>query len=95
MHPLQGTEVVKIKLSGNRNTDFARARAELGISSADETVNGVSHTWHQMDDFEIINGEAYSTMQLVKSSAHQGTGVTGMQHSGSAAQWRAFFGSGY
>ena len=40
MHPLQGNSVVKIKLSGNRNTDFARARAELGISSADETVNG-------------------------------------------------------
>lgn len=48
-----------------------------------------------MDDFEIINGEAYGTMQLVQSSVHQGTGVAGMQHSGSAAQWRAYFGSGY
>ena len=95
MHPIQGNTVVKIKLSGNRNTDFARARAELGISSADETVNGINHTWHHMDDFEIINGEAYGTMQLVQSSAHHGTGVAGMQHSGSAAQWRAFFGSGY
>jgi len=48
-----------------------------------------------MDDFEIINGEAYCTMQLVESTAHQGTGVWGMQHSGSVAQWRAYFNSGY
>ena len=95
MHPLQGSTTVRIKLTGNRNADFAAARAELGITRADETVNGVNHTWHHMDDFEIVNGEAYSTMQLVQSSAHQGTGVTGMQHSGSAAQWRAYFGSGY
>ena len=40
-------------------------------------------------------GEAYGTMQLVERDAHGGTGVTGMQHSGSAAQWRAYFGSGY
>ena len=46
-----------------------------------------------MDDFEIINGEAYCTMQLVESSAHQGTGVLGMQHSGSVAQWKAYFGA--
>ena len=95
MHPLQGDEVVKIKLSGNRNTDFSLARAELGISKADEIVNGVNYTWHHMDDFEIINGGAYGTMQLVKSSVHQGTGITGMQHSGSVSQWRAYYGSGY
>ena len=95
MHPLQGDEVIRIKLSGDRTADFSRARTELGISRADETVNGVSYTWHHMDDFEIISGEAYGTMQLVKSSAHQGTGVTGMQHSGSVSQWKAYFGSGY
>ena len=93
MHPLQGNQVVKIKLSGNRNTDFARAREELGITMDEELPN--LFTWHHMDDFEIINGEAYSTMQLVEKSAHQGTGVLGRQHSGSAAQWRAYFGSGY
>jgi hypothetical protein len=38
-----------------------------------------------MDDFEIINGKAYCTMQLVQKSAHQGTGVFGMAHSGSAS----------
>lgn len=95
MHPLQGGQTVKIKLSGTRNTDFTRARAELGITKADEIVNGKNYTWHHMDDFEIISGEAYCTMQLVESSAHQGTGVFGMQHSGSVAQWRAYFNSGY
>ena len=32
------------------------------------------------------------TMQLVESSAHQGSGVVGMSHSGSVAQWKAYFG---
>lgn len=95
MHPLQGNQTVKIKLSGTRNTDFTRARAELGITKADEIVNGKNYTWHHMDDFEIINGEPYCTMQLVESTAHQGTGVFGMQHSGSVAQYRAYFNSGY
>ncbi len=93
MHPLQGNRVVKIKLSGNRSTDFSRARQELGISIEEELPD--LYTWHHMDDFEIIDGEAYCTMQLVEKSAHQGTGVLGMQHSGSVAQWRAYFGSGY
>jgi hypothetical protein len=93
MHPLQGNDVVKIKLSGNRDVDFARAREKLGISIAEEDAK--NYVWHHMDDFEIINGEAYGTMQLVERTAHGGTGVTGMQHSGSAAQWRAYYGSGY
>ena len=69
-------------------TDFSRARQELGISIAEE--DAANYVWHHMDDFEIINGEAYGTMQLVRKTAHGGTGVTGMQHSGSAAQWRAY-----
>lgn len=93
MHPLQGNSVVKIELSGDRAIDFARARTELGITQAQE--NAAVYVWHHMDDFEIINGKAYGTMQLVERSAHNGTGVLGMQHSGSAAQWRAYYGSGY
>ncbi|AEA42341.1 hypothetical protein Fluta_0332 [Fluviicola taffensis DSM 16823] len=93
MHPLQGNTVVKIKMSGNRATDFVRSRQQLGISIADEQSS--LYTWHHMDDFEIINGEAYCTMQLVQKTAHQGTGVFGMAHSGSASQWRSYFGSGY
>jgi hypothetical protein len=93
MHPLQGNTVVEIELSGNRATDFARARSKLGISLADEQSE--IYTWHHMDDFYIKDGKAYGTMQLVQKSAHQGTGVFGMQHSGSAAQWRAYYGSGY
>ena len=90
MHPLQGDEVVKIKLSGNRNEDFSLARAKLGISKADETVNGVTYTWHHMDDFEIINGEAYGTMQLVKSTAHQGKSFVFniIEISGTSANWK-------
>ncbi|MDH3650841.1 MAG: HNH endonuclease, partial [Saprospiraceae bacterium] len=93
MHPLQGTEIVKIRLSGNRDIDFARARQELGISLAEE--DATNYVWHHMDDFDEVNGEAYCTMQLVRREAHNGTGVTGMQHSGSAAQWRAYYESGY
>jgi hypothetical protein len=93
MHPLQGNTVVKIELSGDRAADFARSRAALGITQTQE--NAAVYVWHHMDDFEIINGKAYGTMQLVERSAHNGTGVMGMQHSGSAAQWRAYFGSGY
>ncbi len=93
MHPLQSNTILKIELSGNRTTDFARARAKIGIS-IDEELTDI-YTWHHMDDFEIIDGKAYGTMQLVEKTAHQGTGVFGMQHSGSAAQWRAYYGSGY
>ena len=98
MHPDNQGITIRIELSGNRNTDFNRARAkmkeELGLDPSD-VIDETDHTWHHFDDFEVIDGKAYSTMQLVQSSAHQGTGVFGMQHSGSAAQWRAFFGSGY
>jgi hypothetical protein len=51
MHPLQGNTVVEIELSGNRTTDFARARSKLGISLADEQSE--IYTWHHMDDFYI------------------------------------------
>jgi hypothetical protein len=45
-----------------------------------------------MDDLQIINGKAYCTMQLVKSEGHGGAGILGMAHSGSVAQWKAYFG---
>ena len=98
IHPDNQGITIKIELSGNRTTDFNRSRAkmkeELGLDPSD-VIDETDHTWHHFDDFEIIDGKAYSTMQLVQSSAHQGTGVVGMQHSGSAAQWRGHFGSGY
>ena len=31
-------------------------------------------------------------MQLVLSEGHGGSGITGMAHSGSVAQWKAYFG---
>ncbi|MEO1097452.1 MAG: HNH endonuclease, partial [Bacteroidota bacterium] len=98
MHPDNKGLTVRIELSGNRNLDFTRSRdklKELLELDATDVIDETGYTWHHLDDFEIVGDKAYSTMQLVESSAHQGTGVLGMQHSGSAAQWRAYFGSGY
>ncbi len=98
IHPDNQGIIVRIELSGNRTTDFNRSRLKLkellGLDPTD-VIDETGYTWHHFDDFEVIDGKAYSTMQLVQTSAHQGAGVYGMQHSGSAAQWRAYFGSGY
>lgn len=40
-----------------------------------------------MDDFDPLTGEC--TMQLVKSEFH--TGIEGMAHSGSVAQWQKYY----
>ncbi|MBB6460290.1 hypothetical protein [Flammeovirga kamogawensis] len=60
MHPLQGDELIRIELSGNYDTDFARAREELGITLDEQDVE--NYVWHHMDDFEIIGDKAYATM---------------------------------
>lgn len=87
LHPLNEGVVIRIEMSGSRATDFTRANAELGLTS-----KPMDYTWHHLDDFEIIDGKAYCTMQLVLSTAHGGAGVNGMAHSGSVAQWKAYFG---
>jgi hypothetical protein len=89
MHPLNKVKTVEIEMQGTRNADFAEARRVLQNTIADET----GYTWHHLDDFKIINGKPHCTMQLVESTAHQGTGVTGMQHSGSVAQYNAHYGN--
>lgn len=102
IHPATQNKIIKIEMKGNRNGDFKAANEAAGFGStyeiptftkADGTV--VQYTWHHLDDFEIIDGKAYCTMQLVEKAAHGGSGVSGMAHSGSVAQWRAYFGSGY
>lgn len=75
-------------MSGTRAMDFTRANTELGVAS-----KPVNYTWHHLDDFEVVNGKVYCTMQLVKSEGHGGAGITGMAHSGSVAQWKAYFGT--
>jgi hypothetical protein len=102
LHPQTKGKTIRIEMKGNRNSDFKAANEAGGFGSTystptftkpDGTV--VQYTWHHLDDFEIVNGKAYCTMQLVETIVHGGTGVTGMAHSGSVAQWRGFFGSGY
>jgi len=93
MHPLNQGQTIKIKMSGKRNGttgDFALANAEMKKINP-SFVKPQNYTWHHLDDFNPATGEC--TMQLVESTAHQGAGVTGMQHSGSVAQWKAYYGA--
>ncbi|MCH2231128.1 MAG: HNH endonuclease, partial [Crocinitomicaceae bacterium] len=91
LHPLNQGRTIKIKMTGRRNGrngDFAAANEEMKkIDPSFEKPN--DYTWHHLDDFNPVTGEC--TMQLVKSSTHNGLGVTGMQHSGSVAQWKAYY----
>ena len=92
-HPLNQGKVIKIKMSGKRNGstgDFALADAEMRKIDPN-FVKPSGYTWHHLDDFNPVTGEC--TMQLVESAAHQGTGVVGMAHSGSVAQWKAYYGT--
>ncbi len=102
LHPSTQNKVITIEMKGNRNADFKAANEGGGFGSTydiptytkpDGTI--VQYTWHHLDDFKVVNGKFYCTMQLVEKTAHGGTGVTGMAHTGSVAQWKAYFGSGY
>ena len=89
--PAGKSPIVRIKMTGKRSGtggDFNLANIEAGLPGINAPAN---YVWHHMDDFEIINGEAWCTMQLVKTDAH--TQVAGMAHSGSVAQWKAYYGS--
>ena len=82
-----GGKGVLIEMQGSRGKDFSEAFKKLGIKASDAT----DYTWHHFDDFVIINGKPYCTMQLVESAAHGGKSITGMAHSGSVAQWKAYY----
>lgn len=88
--PTGKSPVVRIKMAGKRrgtDGDFFRANREAGLLG-NEAPNG--YVWHHMDDFEIDDmGNAWCSMQLVKREAH--TGVAGMAHSGSVAQWKNYY----
>ncbi|MDI9882798.1 HNH endonuclease [Flectobacillus longus] len=83
----QGNGIL-IEMQGTRGKDFSEAFKKLGIKASDAG----DYTWHHLDDFQIINGKPYCTMQLVLSEGHGGAGIKGMAHSGSVAQWKAYFG---
>ena len=87
IHPLQGDEVVKIKMSGKRtgtDGDFHLANQEAGLSG---TKAPDGYVWHHMDGFDPRTGEC--SMQLVEDGAH--TRVEGMAHSGSVDQYKAYY----
>jgi hypothetical protein len=86
--------VVEIVMTGNMANDFKAANIEAGFASFGKDapdLNGVPYTWHHMDDFNPVTGKC--TVQLVERTAH--TTVEGMGHSGGAAQYRVYNGSGY
>ena len=80
-----GKNTVKIKLTGDRSSDFTRAYKEAGITKADAT----GYTWHHVADFDPKTGE--STMQLIKTSTHEAN----LPHKGSAGQFADYFGVQY
>lgn len=91
--PAGKSPIVRIKMAGKRSGtggDFARANIEAGIEGINAPTN---YVWHHMDDFEIINGEPWCTMQLVKKEAHNNALCEGMTHSGSVAQYKAYYGT--
>lgn len=86
--------IVQITMTGNTTKDFKEANILAGFQDFGgdaPDLNGVQYTWHHLDDYNPVTGKC--TMQLVKQSAH--TRVEGMGHSGAAAQYRAYNGSGY
>jgi hypothetical protein len=102
LHPATKGKVVRIEMKGNRNADFKAANEAGGFGSTFEIPTytmpdgtTLKYTWHHLDDFTIINNKAYCTMQLVEKTAHGGSGITGMAHSGSVAQFKAYFNFGY
>jgi RHS repeat-associated protein len=77
--------VVKIKLTGDRGSDFTRAFKESGIKASDAD----GYTWHHVHDFNPETGEA--SMQLVKTETHKAK----VPHKGSSDQFSKHFGVEY
>ena len=75
-------------MSGKRtgtDGDFHRANQKAGLTGTKAPRGG--WVWHHMDDFDPVTGEC--SMQLVRANAH--TNVSGMAHSGSVAQFKAYY----
>ena len=85
MYQGPGKNTVKIKLTGDRSSDFTRAYKEAGITKADAT----GYTWHHVADFNPETGEC--TMQLVKTEAH----IASLPHKGAVSQFEKEFGVEY
>ena len=75
--------IVEIKMQGSRGRDFTEAlKKKAGITRAESKGY---NTWHHLDDFDPITGK--TTMQLVKTSAHETT----FPHAGSVSQFEKHF----
>ena len=83
LFPTTGSQrnIVTIKMQGRRTRDFTQAFKEAGIPKSAAT----GYTWHHVDDFNSKTGA--TTMQLVKTSAHEAT----FPHGGSVAQFEKHF----
>ena len=77
-HP---NSIVKIALTGSRDSDFTAAFRKSGINR-----NGaIGYTWHHVADFNPVTG--HSTFQLVKTNTH----VMSLPHLGSVSQFEKYF----
>jgi RHS repeat-associated protein len=85
LFPTTGSQknIVDIVMTGDRDADFTRAYKEAGISKSQ--MKGQGYTWHHVHDFDPTTGK--TTMQLVKTSAHEAT----LPHKGSASQFASHF----
>ncbi|NSX23245.1 RHS repeat protein [Pseudomonas putida] len=86
LFPVSGNQknIVTITMQGSRGRDFTQAFKEAGIKSSNPAVD--DYTWHHVDDFDPNTGK--TTMQLVKTSAHEAT----FPHGGSVSQFEKHFG---
>ncbi|PWC09216.1 hypothetical protein B4923_20675, partial [Brenneria roseae subsp. americana] len=88
-----GTNTVKIKMTGGRYGDFKAANDIAGYKGPSGIATGKAHpdgyTWHHLDDYNPATNE--STMQLVKTEAHEAT----FPHSGSVSQFEKHHGVEY
>ncbi|WP_412531073.1 RHS repeat-associated core domain-containing protein [Flavobacterium columnare] len=89
LYPVTGNQknIVEIVMTGDRDADFTRAYKEAGISK--QAMKGQGYTWHHVHDFDPTTGK--TTMELVKTSAHEAT----LPHKGSASQFAEHFGVEY
>ncbi|TXI13130.1 MAG: hypothetical protein E6Q66_10540 [Pedobacter sp.] len=86
LYPGPGKNIVTIKLTGDRSSDFTRAYKEAGINRMDAIDE---YTWHHAADFNPKTGT--SSMQLVKTTTHEAS----FPHKGSAGQFKDHFGIPY
>ncbi|WP_211145527.1 RHS repeat-associated core domain-containing protein, partial [Pseudomonas syringae group genomosp. 3] len=84
----QASAIVKIKYTGDYQKDFLAANKAGFGQTSNPKLNGESYVWHHLDDYNPATGTG--TMQLVKTSAHNG-----IPHAGGVSQYQAATGVKY